>query len=196
MIAPLSLNTPDSDTAPRDPFRLCPTSTIITPKQLTFTSDSDQVRHIPSTKKREADYTGSPAGARLLARNKSLQGKRARALLNGAALVQIARDAHRLGVLQILPNEIILKIIRMLEHNALELHYQRVQDFGLVCLALTSIDVFKICKTVHSAPLPTTQGDSMRDENGNFWAWSLERHVGDFLGPVYEVREPDSRYDM
>ena len=84
----------------------------------------------------------------------------------------------------------------MLEHNALELHYQPVQDFGLVCLALTSIDFYKICKTVPPSPLPTTRGDTMRDENGNYWAWSLERHVSDFLGPAYIVREPDSRYGM
>lgn len=82
----------------------------------------------------------------------------------------------------------------MLEANTLEIHYQRVQDFGLVCLALTSSDFYRICKTVHPAPLPTKRGDGLRDENGVYWSWSLERHVGEFLGPKYEVREVDERY--
>ncbi|PVH88195.1 hypothetical protein DL98DRAFT_581410 [Cadophora sp. DSE1049] len=194
MAAPLRLNTPDSELAPRDPLRLCPNGAIITPKRLTFTCESDHVRHIPSTNKRKADSTGSPSGVRMNARTKGLQAKRAKILRSGAAQIQLAREARRLGTLEILPNEIILKIIGVLEHNALELHYQRVQDLGLVCLALTSIDFYKICKTVHPASLPTTRGDAVRDENGKYWAWSLERHIGDFLGQGYEVREPDSRY--
>ncbi|KAH7379752.1 hypothetical protein BKA64DRAFT_727881 [Cadophora sp. MPI-SDFR-AT-0126] len=214
MTAPLSLNTPDSDSAPRDHLRLCPDGAIITPKRLTLACNSDQVRHTPATKKRKADYSESPSGVRLIARKKGLQAKRAKILLNGAAQIQLAREcsshtssipstchinrysliARRLGTLEVLPNEIILQILGMLEHNALEPHYQRVQDFGLVCLALTSIDFYKICKIVHPSPLPTTRGDAFRDENSKFWAWSLERHIGDFLGPAYEVREPDSRY--
>ena len=94
MTVPLSLNTPDSDTATRDPFRLCPSSAIIIPKKFRFTSDLDHVRHIPSTKKRKAHCTGSPSGVRSLAHNKGLQAKRARVLFNGAAQIQLARDGR------------------------------------------------------------------------------------------------------
>ncbi|KAL5327641.1 hypothetical protein ACEPPN_005342 [Leptodophora sp. 'Broadleaf-Isolate-01'] len=172
--------------------RLSDNGTLIYPQKLIFTHKSDQARELPLINNRRAACIGR-RDRDTVQRNKYTQIKRPR-LPNGEAQIQLTRKAHHLGNLSILPNEVILKIVQKLEDNTLDLHYQRVQDFGLVCLALTSMSFYKICKTCHPAPLPTMRGDGIRDEKKQFWAWSLERHIGDFLGRAYKVRELDSRY--
>ncbi|KAL2061255.1 hypothetical protein VTL71DRAFT_7528 [Oculimacula yallundae] len=177
-----------------DCLRLTDDSAIIIPQKLTFTSDLDEVRNVPLINNKRKSVCGR--GHELPMdemRSKVSSAKRPR-LSKGEVQIQLARKPRRLGTLGTLPSEIILKIIRALEEDANILHYNRVQDFGLVSLALTSIDLYKMCKCVHPAPLPTTRGDGMLDKNRKFWAWSLERHIGEFLGPAYQVRDRDDRY--
>ncbi|CZT09567.1 hypothetical protein WAI453_004744 [Rhynchosporium graminicola] len=177
----------------RDPRRLNPDSAIITPQKLTFKRESHEIRTTPSAPKRRLARVEGTGSRYSVLRDSVLKGDSLRCPFRKPS-VEVARKPRRLGTLGVLPYELILNIIRKLEEGAQELHYQRVQDFGLVCLALTSTDFYKICKYIHPLPLPTTRGDGIRDEKYNFWAWSLERHIGDFLGPMYQVRDRDPRY--
>ncbi|KAK0114311.1 hypothetical protein ONS95_013805 [Cadophora gregata] len=74
-----------------NPFKLCPGSALITPKRLTFTRESNQVRRNPSGNKREAYVPPSPAEIRLITRNKCLKAKRAGIILKGTAQIQLTK---------------------------------------------------------------------------------------------------------